>query len=281
MNLEAFFKRINFKGKANPDIETLSALQEKFLLSVPFENLDIHYGNLPVTLSLESVYEKIVNDNRGGICYECSNLMAWALREIGYSVDFISAQMMPSPVSAKLNDRHVLLKVAIDGYEYAVDVGNGQSFRHPLDLRGSNKDYIPEGKAFRFNNFEDETHPNSDLHALYYIGNGSGKNCEARFVFKNEARDLDYFQDACDYAQTSPQSIFVKKPIASLALPDGRISVSPQVLRLTKNGTVTEIPLNSDEDFINCLKKRFNLIITKKRNSLYGSDEWQEPKGIW
>lgn len=281
MNLNDFFKRIEFKGVAKPDLATLSALQERFLLSVPFENLDIHYGNVPVTLNLTTVYEKIVDNNRGGICYECSNLMAWALREIGYSVDFMSAQMMPTPISDKLNDRHIFLKVSIDGNEYAVDVGNGQSFRHPLNFNGNNEGSIPEGKSFRISRFNDEKYSHLGLHALYYVNDELNENGETRFIFRNEVRELQYFQNACDYAQSSPLSIFVKKPIASLALSDGRISISPKVLCSNKNGIITETSLNSEKEFIDCLKKHFNLVINKKRNSLFGSDEWQEPKGIW
>lgn len=281
MNLKNFFKRINFEGNPKPDLETLSALQERFLLSVPFENLDMHYSGKPITLELDAVYEKIVGRNRGGVCYECSHLMAWALGEIGFTVNYMSAQMMPSVVGEKLNDRHMYLRVSLDGRNFAVDVGNGQSFRHPLDEDGSNEDCIPEGKCLRIGPFESKEHPHGNLRALYYVGKGSTEGCEARFVFEDEPRPLEYFEGACSYAYSSPKSIFVKKPLASLALPDGRISATPTALRRNKMGVVTETPFKNEEEFLACLKDRFNLVVDGPRHSPFGSDTWQEPEGIW
>ena len=42
MDVSAFFKRIDFRGRVEPSERTLCALHRAFVLSVPFENLDIH-----------------------------------------------------------------------------------------------------------------------------------------------------------------------------------------------------------------------------------------------
>lgn len=280
MDLNKFFERIGFEDKPKANMETLSALQSLFLLSVPFENLDMHYGNKPITLDLERVYDKIVERKRGGICYECSLLMSWALQEIGFSVNYMSAQMMPSILGEKLNDRHMFLRVLLDGQNFAVDVGNGQSFRHPLCEEGRGEDVIPEGKRFRMGLFDNKEHPYGVLRALFYVGE-SAEDCEPRFVFEDEPRLLEYFEYVCNFAQTSPQSIFVKKPLASLALPDGRISVTPSVMRYTRMGVVTEVPFRSEKEFLACLKERFNLVVEGPRYSPFGSETWQAPEGFW
>src|SRR6476646_1521485 len=51
MEIEKYLERINYKGIVEPATELLNALQKLHLLSVPFENLDIHY-KIPIELNL-------------------------------------------------------------------------------------------------------------------------------------------------------------------------------------------------------------------------------------
>ena len=44
MNLNSYLKRIKISQPEKPNLSFLSKLQEQHLLSVPFENLDIHQG---------------------------------------------------------------------------------------------------------------------------------------------------------------------------------------------------------------------------------------------
>jgi len=67
-------------------------LHVRHLLSVPFENLDIHLGR-PIILDQELFYNKIVRDRRGGYCYELNGCFAWLLRELGFGVSMLSARV--------------------------------------------------------------------------------------------------------------------------------------------------------------------------------------------
>ena len=44
MDREAYLRRIGYEGAADPTLATLRGLHRAHLLSVPFENLDIHQG---------------------------------------------------------------------------------------------------------------------------------------------------------------------------------------------------------------------------------------------
>ena len=68
-----YLNRIKFPGDHKPTFETLKNLQKKHLYNIPFENLDIHYGN-KIELNELLFYDKIVNNNRGGFCYELNGL---------------------------------------------------------------------------------------------------------------------------------------------------------------------------------------------------------------
>ena len=57
MKVEKLLKRIGFKGVPKINYETLAQLQTSFLLSVPFENIDIHYSDKEIVLDPEAFYD--------------------------------------------------------------------------------------------------------------------------------------------------------------------------------------------------------------------------------
>jgi len=92
METERYLERINYSDKTEPEIEVLKALQKKHLLSVPFENLDIHY-KVPIELDLANVFKKVVIERRGGFCYELNGIFHELLNSIGFNVKMISARV--------------------------------------------------------------------------------------------------------------------------------------------------------------------------------------------
>ena len=70
----------------------LKLLQRQHLLNVPFENLDIH-SKQAIVLDTEKFYRKIVNNNRGGFCYELNGLFNELLRELGFETRILSARV--------------------------------------------------------------------------------------------------------------------------------------------------------------------------------------------
>lgn len=66
MDVSAYLNRINHRSSTKPTAETLRALHRAHLLTVPFENLDIHL-NRPIVLNEAALYEKIVFNKRGGL----------------------------------------------------------------------------------------------------------------------------------------------------------------------------------------------------------------------
>ena len=78
--------------EVNADLGTLSRLQHRHLMSIPFENLDIHWGQR-IVLDTEAFYDKIVTGGRGGFCYELNGLFNELLQQIGFTTRLVSAQV--------------------------------------------------------------------------------------------------------------------------------------------------------------------------------------------
>src|SRR5947209_20199602 len=92
MDAQSYLKRIVCRGSVRPSIDLLRRLHVRHLLSVPFDNLDIHLGR-PIILDQELFYNKIDRDRRGGYCYELNGCFAWLPRELGFRVSMLSARV--------------------------------------------------------------------------------------------------------------------------------------------------------------------------------------------
>ncbi len=57
--LSSILERIGYNGPTEPTLDNLQSLQHQFLLTVPFENLEIGLG-VPISLDIDDIYGKIV-----------------------------------------------------------------------------------------------------------------------------------------------------------------------------------------------------------------------------
>ena len=68
-NIREYLDHIQAEEKDELNLSFLSHLQKQHVLTVPFENLDI-LKKKPLSLQTEALYQKIVQNRRGGVCYE-------------------------------------------------------------------------------------------------------------------------------------------------------------------------------------------------------------------
>ena len=93
MDTERYLRRIGIKETTFlVNAESLKFLQKQHLLHIPFENLDIHWKR-PILLDTGKFYEKIIEEKRGGFCYELNGLFYELLTEIGFQCKIISARV--------------------------------------------------------------------------------------------------------------------------------------------------------------------------------------------
>ena len=127
-------------------MKTLRGLHKKHLLSVPFENLDIHLGRR-IILNEDAFYEKIIKHQRGGYCYELNGSFASLLTRLGFRVRMLSAKVASKNGGFTPEFDHMALLVSLKD-RWLVDVGFGDSFTEPklLDYSGPQTD---DGRDYR------------------------------------------------------------------------------------------------------------------------------------
>lgn len=275
MDLHAYLQRIGYRGPLEPTPATLAALHRAHLLSVPFENLDIHLGR-PIVLALPALYAKIVAGRRGGFCYELNGLFAWLLRELGFEVELLSARVFEQGLEGPEFD-HLALAVRMNagwsadtGREvdggWLADVGFGDSFLEPLRMRGGDENAQDSG-TFRLTKAiverlgdpggEGTGAPRADL--VLERSRPAGAPWEPQYVFSMAPRVLSDFDAMCRFHQTSPRSSFTRRTICSRATPRGRVTLSNQRRIVTDDGQRGECPIATAAEYRRVLRGEFGI----------------------
>jgi N-hydroxyarylamine O-acetyltransferase len=258
LDVEAYLDRIGFHGPRPPvpDAATLRALHRAHLLTVPFENLDIHMGR-PIVLDLAALERKLVGERRGGFCYELNGTFAALLRQLGYEVWLLEARVRNSDGFGPPFD-HLLLRVRCqDGpQEWLADVGFGDCFLEPLRLEAGLEQVEVTGR-WRIDAVDE------DLELRRRAADATGWNPEHRFG--TYAHELSSFAAMCRHHQTSPSSPFTKGRVCSLATPTGRRTLRDDRLIVTESGERSERPIHGEAAFEAALREHFGIVLPAGR----------------
>lgn len=254
MNIDAYLERINYDGSRDVNAETLRALQVAHLMSVPFENLSIHAGE-PIVLDEDALFTKIVEQRRGGFCYECNGLFAGLLRALGFEVAMLGAGVAHQTGGFGPIFDHMALMVTLDEC-WLVDVGFGDSFLEPL-LLDSRSDQVQGTRSFRL--------VDEDDHVVLKLRN-EGEEWQPQYRFTFQPYTFPDYEEMCRFHQTSPESHFTQNLICSRATADGRVTLSAMNF-ITTSGPQrnrSERTLTSREEYDRVLRDEFGILFSRR-----------------
>jgi N-hydroxyarylamine O-acetyltransferase len=245
----AYLKRIDYAGSVAPTAQTLRQLHLRHMLTVPFENLSIHWGE-PIVLADEALFEKIVRRRRGGFCYELNGLFAALLRALGFDVVMLAGGVVDPRGEFRPEFDHMPLMVTL-AERWLADVGFGDCFREPL-LLDDRAEQVQGSRAYRIDDIGD-----GHLVLLRRADDGEWK---AQYRFRLEAHAYADYAAMCGYHQTSPESWFAQGRICSLATEDGRVTLSEMRLITTRDGHREEKELKSESEYASVLRAQFGIM---------------------
>lgn len=228
-----------------PTHETLATLQRVHVTTVPFETLAITGpprgpgDGVGVTLSVPTLYEKIVERERGGFCYELNGLFGWLLDELGFDVDRLAAAVLGEDGEPTPPANHHALRVTLEA-PYLVDVGLGMpKVRQPVPLGGA----APADSAGVAWRTTESDRPDQDYVASACEPEGDWRD---RYVFTTTPRALDYFTATCDYLTSAPESPFTGDPRVNVATERGHKRLTSDTLVERVDGKDRETPVTLD-----------------------------------
>lgn len=235
--LQAYLQRLGLARVEPPSLPFLTRLQRRHLLRIPFENLDIFWGN-PIPLDVQRAWSKVVEQRRGGFCYELNGLFGAALTTLGFRASLLSARVWRKAERAwGPHYDHLALLVRLP-QPYLVDVGFGDSFRAPMPLGPEVRSDV--SGAYRLVSGEW-----SDERVLEYSG-GHGR-WRPLYRVSLEPKPFEAFAEMNLWQQTSPGSPFVGRAVFTLARPWGRLTLTDQHAIESRRGRIHRVRLAPGE----------------------------------
>jgi len=246
-DLQAYFSRIGFRGEPAADFATLKGMMRSQLFTVPFENLDVQEGKV-VSLVPEEIYEKIVERQRGGYCYEVNGLFAMALEALGIPYRFVAARPMTYPV--RRPKTHMAVVATAEGGQWLCDLGFGSyGIREPLDMSGLDREIRQGPATFMLSRREEGEY------LLQSLGEGDWKNL---YEFNLSPQEWVDFEPANYLNSTHPDSIFKKLLLVVLQTPSGKEVLVGNRFKSVSGGKSVELTLKR-EDIPAFLQRKFSL----------------------
>lgn len=253
LDLDAYFRRIDYRGPVRPSLETLAGLMHAHVCAVPFENLDVLLGR-PIDLTPEAIFDKIVNRRRGGYCFEQNGLFLEVLRTLGFDVTPLSARVRyQRPRDYTPARTHLFLAVDIEGTPWAADVGIGNlSLTAPIRLDLDDDEQPTPHEARRLIRVEGRRFHQARL----------GDDWHDVLEFTGEEMPPIDRELANWYTSAHPQSHFRARLVAALGVSGGgRLTLlNRDVTHRDAAGQTSAQRLSSAEDLIAVLRDRFGLV---------------------
>lgn len=242
MELAGYLDRIGVSERPTRTREWLARVHRAHLAAIPYENLDVTLGR-PVSLDSAAAYAKLVEGGRGGWCYEMNGLLAWALREAGFTVDYLAATVRRHVSDESVPGNHLALRVDAEGPLLA-DVGFGDGLIDPVPLtagtfRQGRYDFGlgREGERWVFRN-----HPGGGAPA---------------FDFSPDPVPKSWFSTPSTTLQTSPRSPFRNITICQRLVGDRYLTLRGALLQWS--GDPDQRIVASAAEFVEVLATRFGL----------------------
>jgi N-hydroxyarylamine O-acetyltransferase len=225
--VRAYLDRLGVDEVPAPTVDALRELHARHLERIPFENLSIHLGE-EISLDEAALVAKLLDRHRGGFCYELNGAFSALLRSLGYAVSLLAARVHGADGLGPPFD-HMALRVDLDE-PWLADVGFGDSHRHPLRLDDRGEQTDPVG-TFRL-----AAAPAGELDLL--------RDGAPRFRLDPTPHPLVAFAGACRYHQA--ESHFTERIVCSRATPEGRVTISGQLIIVTSGDAKEERELDDD-----------------------------------
>lgn len=231
--VDAYLERIGAARPARPTVEALFELQERHVMTVPYETLDFHLRR-PQPIGAPAI-EKIVGRRRGGTCYELNGSLSALLAALGFEVDVLGARVNDGGEWGAVLGHMLLRVVAADSPErWLVDVGYGRGPRLPLRFgeRGPQQD--PHGV------FQVRPAPLGDLDVL--------RGGKLQYRVETRPRTVGDFEHVWWWYRNDLTSPMNANLYCTLPTAGGRVTLSGDTLTLRENGSRTTVVFDGDEE---------------------------------
>jgi len=251
MNANAYLDRIGLTARDAESMtsnkETLKAVLSAHVRHVPFENLSIvgdphsEKEGEGISLELPDLYEKIVQRERGGFCFEVNGLFNRLLTTLGFEADRCAARVGGDEETLGRPPANHHTNVVHLDRRYVVDAGTGgPQPREPVPLDGT---VVEDDAGVRWR--IDPAEMALSDYELWLCE--PGKEWDRRYRFRTEPRDLSFFRATCEFLANEPDGPFTRGPFVQRSTAKGYLRLDADTLTRTVGTEQTETAVAPDE----------------------------------
>lgn len=257
MKLDNYLSRIDYHQKPQNNLQTLNELHKKHVFAIPFEDLDIHLKK-PLHIEINSLYQKIIIEKRGGFCYELNYLFYNLLKEIGFDCHIVSSRMYDKREKLGPQFDHLSIIVKLEE-NWLVDVGYGSLFTEPMKIPSEIDDYVYKDREaiYKINQLSESNYALSESRRGYKF--------KKIYAFETIPRKIEEFYEQIDFKQHSEESYFVKNRICTIPTKEGRITLFNNKFIKTIEGDKEEHTIKNDEEFYQILRDEFKIELFEEK----------------
>ena len=229
--VSAYFARIGLTmpEKVEPTVELMQQLHYAHVTHVPYENLDI-LRRKPLSLDPDDLYRKVVEEQRGGYCFELNGLFGWLLRELGYQVEDFAGRYLRGETAVPMRRHRILRVTCNDGSQWCCDVGIGDTCpRYPVKMV-LDVDQHQCGETYRFEHDDFLGWVLRDLHR------GQWRDF---YSFTEEPQLNQDFIALSAYCEFHADSPFRDVEIFSVKTDTGLVALDGHTYKIVDNGKLT------------------------------------------
>jgi N-hydroxyarylamine O-acetyltransferase len=261
IDIPAYFARIGYTGPRETSLATLHGIMAAHVRRIPFENLDVLLGR-PISLEPERIAHKLIDERRGGYCFEQNTLLLHVLESLGFAVTPLSARVrLQRPRDAQPSRTHMFLRVEVGSESWLADVGVGglsltSALRLELDTPQSTphepRRIVSEGD---WTGFEQRAPDARLFHQAYFADAWHDV-----YDFTLEAMpEIDRILGNW-YTSAHPESHFKNRLIVARASAEGRVTLANRELGVRRRDGHSETRLlGSPEELLAVLAEHFDL----------------------
>lgn len=245
-----YLRRIGVEETVQPDLCALERLTRAHLKAVPFENMLVFDEHQEPSLEPGDLFDKIVNQKRGGYCFELNKSFFLLLQGLGYDCYPIPARVIHNRQEpCGVSHRGTLVK--LEGKRYFCDVGFGGAGPKGVVSLETEEVQQVAGERFIVRNEGDSF--------VIAILEADGPQNVLR-IHDQPWLDVDFLTLNRYYA-TYHGSPFKNKRILYRCTDEGWVSLTDKVFTVKQNGVKTVQTLESEEQVAAVIAEHFGLEI--------------------
>ena len=269
INLAAYFDRIGYAGPCEPTLPVLTDLHARHPAQIPFEGLDPFLGR-PVPIDTQSIQSKLVQQRRGGYCFEQNGLFFGVLETIGFRAIPLAARVIWMSPGRSAPPTHRLTLVHLPEGDYLADVGfGGQTYTAPLKLHTDDPQTTPHG-VYRV------VEANGTLEIQMRVAD----RWEGMYRFTLTPAAQGDFEMANWFTATHPKTRFVRNLVAARVAGESRFNLLNAMLSIHGSGGVQHRLLASPEELHDVLTNRIGLELPASAEDIWNRLP-AEPVPMW